>query len=401
VSLMTLRLHRDDSGLLEFDATVVERREHEGRPALILDRTAFFSESGGQPSDEGDIDGVPVAAVLDLPSGLLHVLESAVTGDQVHGRVDATRRRDHTQQHHGQHLLSRAFLDVAEAATTSFHLGTTSSTIDLDREVTDADTRAAEIRCNEVIWEALPVTIRTVDRDQASALGVRLPPRTDDGVRLVEVESYDSRACSGTHPRNTANVGLALVLGHRRHKGGSRVSFVCGHRALGAFREQHGTLQRLGDILSASLDGLPDAAERALARAQELERRSRVLLARALEGEARRLLAEASGAPALVTAVFEGWPPEELRSLAQITTGMAPSVTLLASRGDRAHLVFAQTPGLGHDIPALLRHAAGLLGGRGGGKGDLAQGGGEHLERLDEALAGAAATVRGASSTQA
>ena len=398
---MTLRLHRDDPSLLEFDATVVERREHEGRPALILDRTAFFADSGGQPSDEGEIDGVPVGAVLDLPTGLLHVLRSAVAGDRVHGRVDATRRRDHTQQHHGQHLLSRAFLDLAQAATTSFHLGATISTVDLDREITDAEARAAETRCNEVIWQARPVTIRTVDRDQALALGARLPPRVDDGVRLLEVEGYDSRPCSGTHPRNTAAVGVALVLGHKRHKGGSRVSFLCGHRALKAFREQHGTLQRLGDVLSASLDGLPDAAERALGRAQELERRSRVLLARALEGEARRLLAEASGAPALVTAVFEGWPPEELRSLAQITTGMTACVTLLASRGDRAHLVFAQSAGLGHDIPALLRQAAVLVGGRGGGKGDLAQGGGEHLERLDEALAGAAAAVRGASSAQA
>ncbi len=398
---MTLRLHRDDPSLLEFDAAVVERREHEGRPALILDRTAFFAESGGQPSDRGHIDGVPVCAVLELPTGLLHVLESPVAGDRVHGRVDASRRRDHTQQHHGQHLLSRAFLDLTEAATTSFHLGASVSTIDLDREVSDAETHTAEMRCNEVIWQARPVTVSTVDRERAFALGVRIPPQADEGVRLIDVEGYDLRACSGTHPRSTAAVGLALVLGHKRHRGGSRVAFLCGHRALTAFREQHHTLQRLGDVLSAPLDGLPDAAEKALGRVRELERGSRILLSRALEGEARRLLAEASGTPLLVTAVFEGWPPEELRSLAQITTGLAPCVTLLASRADRTHLVFAQSPGLGHDIPGLLRQAAALLGGRGGGKGDLAQGGGEHPERLDEALAGVATAVRETSSTRA
>ncbi len=120
---MTERLFRDDPYLIEFDASVVARREHEGRPAVVLDRTAFYAESGGQPSDAGTLDAVPVLAVIDQGPDILHVLERPLEGTSVHGRVDGPRRRDHLQQHHGQHLLSAAFVEVAKARTVSVHLG--------------------------------------------------------------------------------------------------------------------------------------------------------------------------------------------------------------------------------------------------------------------------------------
>ncbi len=111
------RLYLDDPYLLEFDATVVARREHQGRPAVILDRTAFYAESGGQPWDTGRLNGVSVVAVVEEEGSLLHVLDGPLAEDRVHGSVDPQRRLDHMQQHHGQHILSRAFVDVARART--------------------------------------------------------------------------------------------------------------------------------------------------------------------------------------------------------------------------------------------------------------------------------------------
>lgn len=391
---MTERLFRDDPYRLEFEARVLARRQHEGRPALVLDRTAFYAESGGQPWDTGSLSGVPVVAVVELGEEILHVLAGPLEAERVEGLVDGERRRDHRQQHHGQHLLSRAFVETAQATTESFHLGAEACSIDLDREVDAAACRAAERRANEVVWEARPVSARTMSRTEAEALGVRAPAEAGDAVRIVEVAGFDRQACGGTHPHSTAEVGVVLVLGSERYKQGSRVRFVCGHRALEAFGARAAALDHLGALLSASLEGLPPAAQRILDQSQQLQRRVRDLTERAIEGDARRLLAAVSERPALIVATFDAWPAEDLRTLALSLVALEPCVALLASRGDKAQLVFAQSEGLGHDIPGLLREAAALLGGRGGGKGDLAQGGGERGERLDEALACAVARIR-------
>jgi alanyl-tRNA synthetase len=197
-------------------------------------------------------------------------------------------------------------------------------------------------------------------------------------------------------------VGVVVVTALERYKGGTRVSFVCGHRALGAIARRQAVLDRLVATLSAPLDELEAAAQKAKDDLADSEKRARGLLERALEGEARKLLAEARGegpaptpaAPALVVAAFDGWSPNDLRVLATRLVTLAPCVTLLGSRADKAHLVFAQAEGLPHDVPALLKAAVEHLGGKGGGRGNMAQGGGDRLDRLDEALARARDTVR-------
>jgi alanyl-tRNA synthetase len=389
---LTERLHRDDAELLDFEARVVACREHEGRPAVVLDRTAFYAESGGQPWDTGTLGPAEVVAVVEEGDEVLHVLDRPLAEGTVEGHVDAARRRDHRQQHHGQHLLSRAFVVEADTRTVSFHLGTEESTIDLDRPVTGAQVRAAETRANEVVWEARPVRVRRVSPEEAKALGVAPPEGVEGDVRLVEAEGFDLQPCGGTHPRSTAEVGVVVVTGAERYKGGTRVTFVCGHRALAAVARQRTVLESLVSTLSAPVDDLPAVARKTKDDLAESARRERGLRERALEGEARRLLDEAPGG--VVVAAYDGWDAGELRVLAQRLVDLAPCVALLGARADKAHLVFAQSGGLPHDIPALLREAVERLGGRGGGRGNMAQGGGDHPELLDEVLEEAAARVR-------
>src|SRR5262245_7971763 len=393
---MTERLYRNDPYLLEFDGTVMRERPHEGRSAVVLNKTAFYAESGGQPWDTGTLNGVQVIAVIEKHDQILHVLDGPLAGDRVHGVVDGERRRDHREQHHGQHLLSRAFVEHASAKTVSFHLGADVSSIDLDREVNDRQLQAAEGRTNEVIWEARPVTVRTVSRAEAVRLGVEPPEDAGDEVRLVEAEGFDLQPCGGTHPKSTAEVGVVLVLDHERYKGGSRVRFICGHRALAAFRQRAAALDRVGATVSASRAEVPEAVQRLAERLEEGNKRSKDLLARALEGDAHRLLAAATGSPAVVVAGYEGWPPDDLRQLAIRLTALRPCVAFLGSRGEKAHVVFAQSEGVGCDVPKLLAEAVAGLGGKGGGRGNLAQGGGPNVERLDEVLAQAAAAARAA-----
>lgn len=392
--MTTERLYREDPYLLEFDARIARRLEHDGRPAVILDRSAFYPESGGQPWDTGTLGGVPVVAVVDQDGELLHVLASPLAAEAVAGRVDAERRRDHREQHHGQHLLSRAFEDVAQAATVSFHLGADEVTIDLDREVSDGHLRAAEDLTNRTIWSARPVTVRVVSQAEARRLGLHPPEDAGDAVRLVEAEGFDLQPCGGTHPRSTSEVGIVVVLGRERHKGGSRIRFVCGQRAVAAFRTRNGALDRLTSLFSTSIEALPEAAQRVLDGRSAAEKRVRELLLQSLDAEAQRLLSSHDEVPAVVAAVYDGWDAETLRGLAQRLVTARPCVALLGSRSDKAYLTFAQSEGLPHDVPALLKTALAGLGGRGGGKGNLAQGAGSDLAALDAVLARAAGSVR-------
>ncbi len=219
-------------------------------------------------------------------------------------------------------------------------------------------------------------------------------------MRVVDAEGWDRQPCGGTHPRTTAGVGVVLVTALERYKGGTRVSFVCGHRALALAARRGEVLDHLVGTLSAPLDELPAAAQKLKDELVAAERRTKSLLERALDGDARRLLEEAraadggSDAPVLVLAVFDGWPAADLRALATRLVELAPCVALLGSRADKAHLVFAQSEGLSHDVPGLLKAAVESLGGRGGGRGNVAQGGGERLDGLDAALAAAADAVR-------
>ena len=192
-----------------------------------------------------------------------------------------------------------------------------------------------------------------------------------------------------------------MITSLERYKGGTRVHFVCGSRALAAFARRERVLADLVSTLSAPLGELPAVARKLKDDLALSERRAKGLLERALEGDARRLLAEARGggpaptaaSPAVVVAAFDGWPAEDLRLLATRVVALAPAVALLGSRSDKAHLVFAQSEGLPNDVPALLKAAVEHLGGRGGGRGNLAQGGGDRVERLDEALAQARAAL--------
>ena len=394
----TALLYRDDPYLLDFEARVVERLTHEGQPALVLDRTCFYAESGGQPWDTGTLGDARVLKVVEHGGRVLHVVDRQPATDTVRGLVDAQRRRDHLQQHHGQHLLSRAFVETAQAETISFHLGAREVSIDLDREVTPAQVAAAVRRANEVVWEGRDVSVRTVSRAEAEAQGVEVPPQAGDEVRLVEARGFDLQPCGGTHPRRTSEVGLVLALGHERYKGGTRVRFACGHRALALADEHQAALREAGALLSAAPGDVPALVARTLEQLAEAGRRVKALQEQVLAVEQQRLLDEARSAPPgavpVLTRVFDGWDVAQVRQLAVRLTDEVPCLALLAARGATAQLVFTRSETLAHDVGAALLAALGELGGRGGGRGRMAQGGCENTAGLEAALARAAERLR-------
>ena len=177
---MTQRLYYHDPYLREFDAEVVEQTAHEGKIALVLDRTAFYPTSGGQPFDVGTLSGVKVLDVVDTDEGrILHVVDRAPDARRVSGAIDWTRRFDHMQQHTGQHVLSAAFDRLLNARTESFHLGAEYSTIDLARELSPAEIARAEDEANRVVWEDRPVAIRFAGPDEVAKLPLRKEPKRE------------------------------------------------------------------------------------------------------------------------------------------------------------------------------------------------------------------------------
>lgn len=391
------RLYYRDPYLREFSARVLSCEPAGERFAVRLDRTAFYPDSGGQPSDTGRMGDARVVEVAEAEDGdVLHYTDRAIRGD-VPCALDWPRRFDHMQQHTGQHLLSAAFLELFGVPTVSFHLGRAVSTIDLAAAaLTAANLARAEQRVNEIVFEDRPVEIGFATAAELAALGVRKPVAREDPLRVISVEGYDRQPCGGTHVARTGQVGAVLLRRLEKQKGNWRVEFVCGFRAVAAARADLDALSEAARRLSCGPPDVPAMVARALEERQAGFKQRQQLQEQLAEFEALTLLAmqgQPLRAARLVARVFEAGEPGYLRLLAAKLAAQGGVVALLGLRPG-GQLVFAQSPGLPHDMNALLKETLAALAGKGGGSRDLAQGSVPDPARLEAALAAAAARLR-------
>ncbi len=393
------RLYFDDAYLTTFTARVTGRRTVEGRPALTLDRTAFYPEGGGQPSDRGTLAGVEVRDVRSQGDEVWHLLDAELGAEEVEGRVDWARRFDHMQQHHGQHLLSAAFEELFRMPTLAFHLGADYASIDLPGDVTDAQARAAEARTNEVIWEDRPVDARFVTPDELARLPLRKPPTVDGPVRVVSVEGFDHSACGGTHPHRTGAVGLLHVRRRERRGDETRIEFLCGGRALADHQRLTGLVSGLAAGLSVGADELPEAITRLREQESVTRKRLAEVTARLLGHEAaalaRAAIVEAGGQPAVVAVVRDDLDLSEARMLVNRLVGEGV-MAAVGVRGPKSQLVVARPEDAAADCVRVVNEVLAGLGGRGGGQARMAQGGVPDPSRLADAVAEAARLLRDA-----
>ena len=391
----TERLYFADPYLTTFRGRVVERGTLKGKSAVALDRSAFYPEGGGQPPDSGTLGGVAVIDVQAEGYVVWHALTGPLTGDEVEGVVDWARRFDHMQQHHGQHLLSAAFEEVARLHTVSFHLGSESSTIDLGaRDITEAQVVAAEELANRVIWEDHRVHARFVSPEELARLPLRKAPVVDGPVRVVSAGDFDHSACGGTHPKSTGAVGLLHVRRWERRGAETRVEFVCGGRALRDLRRKNALLTRVTTGLTVGVDELEGAIQRIQGSEQQTRKRLEDTLERLASYEAAELVAAATtvhGLPVVRRAVTDR-TLVEIKWLANAIASKG-GVALLGLAGERAQLVFASPSGSGVDCGALLRETLARFGGKGGGQALMAQGGIPDAGKLENALDAATATL--------
>jgi alanyl-tRNA synthetase len=390
----TEKLYFTDSSVLIFPATVLSVTPADRGYEVLLDRTAFYPTGGGQPNDTGALGEARVIDVFEDEAGMVrHVVSeqrSLEAGQIIEGRVDAARRLDHMQQHSGQHILSQAFVQACGAETRSFHLGAQTSTIDIELETpTIEHMRAAEEAANAIIFEDRPMRIHLVNEEEAAQLPLRKESAVRGHIRVIEVEGFDWSPCGGTHAARAGQIGLIAIKKYERAKKMTRVEFVCGHRALEDYRAANGAAVAVAQMFSAERDSAPDLVQRAIQENKALKKRARELLELATAAEAAEMLkaTEATRGFKIIQAVFEGRDFEEARLLASKIVQAEPAVALLGSKeGGAARLVFARSQSLDFNMGQLLSEACQVLGGRGGGKPDLAQGGGPAADKLDDAI---------------
>jgi len=407
---MTDRLYYRDSFLYNFDAEVRDVLDAP-RPALILDRSAFYPTSGGQIHDTGWITPADstsnaksrVTEVADTQDGrVVHYLDAPLKdvrpGTRIRGEIDPSRRRDHMQQHSAQHVLSAAFVRLFNIPTVSFHMADDYCSIDLDTpSLTKAQIEAAEKLTNDIILENRDVEIRFTPREEAAALGLRkLPPAERDELRLIDIHDFDLSSCGGTHVNHTGQIGGVLLRKSEKVRQGYRIEFVAGQRAVATARHDFTTLTETAALFSAQIYDLPQQARKSLDEIKTLRKQREQSLDELAAALAASLLAETpeNYGRRVIVRTFPDRDLNFIKLLAQkLTRESRAAIALLATAGPQPALVFAQSAGQPNDMGALLKDTVAKLGGRGGGSKDLAQGGVPSSEDLDAALAAAAESL--------
>ena len=391
---MTNRLYYDNPYLTQFDATVLACRPCGDCWEVLLDRSAFYPTSGGQPFDTGTLGGARVTDVNVTDGEVWHTVDSPLSVDaQVTGCIDWPRRFDHMQQHAADHMIASALHRLMGGVTIGLHISADVSTIDVAMpsgatHLTDEAIRRIEDDVNERIQRDVPIRCWFPEAAELAALPLRKAPTVTEHVRIVAIGEDEMVACGGTHPATAGQIGLVKILSATPARGKMRVAFLAGQRALADYRQARQSAQEAAKLLSSPVEKLPDSLralqEKLLAAQDEIAGLRRAqLFARTDE-----LLMEAQPLPDgsfLVASMVEANASTLHEFASHLITTPGYVVLLGAKRGDTVQYVFGRADDINMNMGALMRQAAALCGGKGGGRPDFAQGGGSE-EMLMEAV---------------
>ncbi len=372
---MTSRLYYD-SPLLAFDAVAIA---HDGDDAtrVVLDRTAFYPTSGGQPHDTGVLGGARVVDVVDdeVDDRIIHVCDAPVPLGPVHGQVHAARRHDYTQQHTAQHLVSALAADRLGWTTESVHFGVDHSTIEFGADLApETALRSLEVWSNAVVGEALPVTIGYEDAE--TAIGLRKPPARGGMIRVVTMAGVDRSACGGTHVATTAAIGPVLIRGAEKIRGRVRVGFIAGDRALRRIVERDALLDTVARAMNCAPDALLELVPKRMAALKAASDELTVLRREVTRYRVAELAADALPDANGTRRVAYTFAPDETEALS-LAVKVASRITGLIFIGlldGGTAIAVAAHPETGYDAGERLKSALAAVGGRGGGSSRVAQG---------------------------
>ena len=270
---VTEKLYNQDNYLKEFTATVVScEQKNDTTYRVVLDRTAFFHEGGGQTGDIGWLNDMEVTDTREKGGVIYHETKSPLeTGTQVTGKIDFAVRYDKMQQHTGEHILSGIVCATYGYNNVGFHLSTEITTLDFDGELSADQVRELEVKANEMIHANIPVQVKFPTKEELSAMEYRSKIEIEGQVRIVEIPGVDRCACCAPHVKMTGEIGLIKIVSCDRHRGGCRMTIVCGMRALRDYQQKQ---ESVGKV-SAALSAKPDKIAEAVAHLQEQQAKIR------------------------------------------------------------------------------------------------------------------------------
>jgi len=386
--MTTKRIYYDDAFVKEFSGSVKAAIEKEGTWRVILDETAFYPTSGGQPNDLGMLSEARVMDVMDEGDEVVHVLDRPVQGT-VTGRIDWGRRFEHMQQHTGQHLLSAVLMKQFGWETVSFHLGEEICTIDVRSAEPGAEALlAAEKAANEVIFEDRLVKALYATREELRSLGVRKEVDREGILRAVEIEGVELQPCGGTHVARTGQIGMIQLRRCTKIRQDWRIEFLCGARVAKAARADYETRKATAERLKCSVEEVLAMLDKALAERDASYKSGRERGEKLAAFEAEKIVNDTPpgiDGIRVVTRVFEGVDANYVLMLAPALAAHEKTIALVA-RKECGHIFFGQGPGVGEDMNALLKKVLEQVGGKGGGTKDFARGGLKDLSTAHKAI---------------
>lgn len=378
---MTEKLYENDSLLQSCTAVVRSCEQKEDYYEVILDRTVLFPEGGGQLSDKGWLDTVPVYYASEDGPEVRHWTHAPVEpGKTVTVKLDWPVRLDRMQQHCGEHILSYAFWKTCGANNVGFHMNEDSVFIDLDQEIDEEKAKKAEWMANECLWANEPISLHYVDASELGKYTLRKKNEKLRGtVRLVDIKNGDICTCCGTHPPYTGMVGSIQIIRFVRHKGGSRIEFLCGNRALKAMHERNRILEETSNFLSVKAEDVLPAVEKLHQEILDLRGKVREKTQELIRFQLPDLLAQApvlTNGTRLLVLTLEGTAADGKSAMKLASAEPGVLAAVFTKDGDRIMYQFALSEGAEGDCKACCAKANALFGGRGGGRPQSAQGGG-------------------------
>lgn len=376
---MTKRLYHELPNLTTCLATVLACKKTENGYEVLLNQTVLFPEGGGQLSDEGFLNDIPVFHVREEGESVFHETKTPLdVGTEVTVQLNEEKRRDHSVQHTGEHILSGVANTLFDAVNVGFHMAEDYVTIDLDKFLDEVQLTKLEREANRAVQANTPVTVSIVDEHALEHLKLRKQAKGLTGeIRIVEVNGADSCTCCGTHTATSGEVGVIKITAAAKYKGGTRIWFACGMRAVDASRKEHEILDLLARRFSTKAEDVPDAVqkqfdEHATLRA-ELKKRTETLFS--MQTESLFLSAATVKGIKIVVHTAQGLSAQELRSFSEkLLAGGKTVAAIFSVNGGNVNYLLARSADVNFSMKQACDAANALLTGKGGGRDDSAQG---------------------------
>lgn len=363
------RLYEADPYIREFDARVMACEQVKDQYRILLDRTAFFPEGGGQPGDRGMIGEALIKDTHEKDGMIWHYSDSRLNvGSEVHGKIDWDFRFSNMQNHAGEHIVSGLIHGKYGYDNVGFHMGSEAVTLDINGELTKEQVKEIEKEANAAIEANIPIQVFIPEKRVLEQMEYRSKKELEGDVRIVEISGYDRCACCGTHPLRTGEIRLIKILSVQNYKGGVRIAMLAGNRALEDYMDKHESVVDISHLLSAKTGEITGAVERLLKEIGDLKY-TMVQMKREIM-EKRAEAQEITGKAVCVEEnEFKG---NELREYANMLSERAEKVLAVSGGTDsqRRYVLIDKTGGaktLGQEIQTLF-------GGKGGGSPQMIQG---------------------------